>query len=73
MVNRPQHKLTWSKAPVTWSKAPGELTIEDLQDGCCGSHCGYPNKIVLAILNLHVAPMPPTKFLAQSDLPFRSR
>ena len=26
MVNRPRHNLTWSKAP-------GELTIEDLQDG----------------------------------------
>ena len=34
MVNRPWHKLIWSKAP-------GELTIEDLQDGCCGGHCGY--------------------------------
>ena len=30
MVNRLRHKLTWSKTP-------GELTIEDLQDGCCGS------------------------------------
>ena len=55
MVNRPRHKLTWSKAP-------GELTIEDLQDGCCGDHPGYYNNMVLAILNLHVAPMPPTKF-----------
>ena len=51
MVNRPRHKLTLSKAP-------GELTIEDLQDGCCG----YCNKMFLAILNLHVAPMPSTKF-----------
>ena len=42
MVNRPWHKLTWSKAP-------GELTIEDLQDDCCGGHCGYRNKMVLAI------------------------
>ena len=51
----PRHKLTWSKAQ-------GELTIEDLQDGYCGSHHGYCNKMVLAILNLHVARMPPTKF-----------
>ena len=42
MVNRPWHKLIWSKAP-------GELTIEDLQDGCCGGHRGYRNK-----MNLHV-------------------
>ena len=44
------------------SKAPDELTIEDLQDGCCGCHRGYRNKMSLAILNLYVAPMPPTKF-----------
>ena len=55
MVNRPWHKLTWSKAP-------GELTIEDLQDGCCGGHHGYHNRMFLEILNLHVTPMPPTKF-----------
>ena len=29
MVNRPRYKLT----------------IEDLQDGCCGSNCGYRNKM----------------------------
>ena len=58
MVNRPQHKLAQIKAP-------GELTIEDLQDDCCGSHRVDHNKMVLAILNLHVAPMPPTKFWAQ--------
>ena len=40
----------WHRLP--WSKAQGELTI-DLQDGCCA---------FFAILNLHVAPMPPTKF-----------
>ena len=39
MVNRPRHKLTWSKAP-------GELTIEDLQDGFCGSHREYRNKMI---------------------------
>ena len=55
MVNSPRHKLTWSKAQ-------GELTIEDLQDVCCGHLRGYCNKLFLAILNLNVAPMPPTKF-----------
>ena len=44
------------------SKAPGELTIEDLQDGCCGGHLGYSNKMVLAILNVHGTQMPPCKF-----------
>ena len=44
------------------SKAPGELTIEDLQDGCYGGHSGYRNKLLLAILNLHVTQMPSTKF-----------
>ena len=55
MMNRSWHKLTWSKAP-------GELMIEDLQDGCCGGHHGYRNNSVLAILNLYVTPMLPTKF-----------
>ena len=54
LVNRARHKLTWSKAQ-------GELTTEDFQDGCCGSYRGYGNKMVLAILNHHVALMPPTK------------
>ena len=44
LVKRPWHKLIWSIAQ-------DKLTIEDLQDGCCGSHHGYPNKMVLAILN----------------------
>ena len=30
---RPQHKMAWSKGT-------GELTIEDLQDGCCGGQRG---------------------------------
>ena len=38
IVNSPWHKLTWSKAQ-------GELTIEALQDGCCGGHRGYRNKM----------------------------
>ena len=55
MVNRPQCKLAWHKAP-------GELTTKELQDGCCVGHHGYHNKMVLAILNLHVSTLPPTKF-----------
>ena len=52
MVSIQRHKLT----------CPGELTIEDLQDGCCGCHRGYCNNMFLAILNLNVTPMPPIKF-----------
>ena len=58
LTDRPWHKLTWSNA----SKAPGEPTTENLQEGCCDGHRGYRNKMVLAILNLHVALMPPTRF-----------
>ena len=64
MVNRSRHRLTWNNAP-------GELTNEDLQDGCCGSHHGYGNKMVLAILNLHVVPIYPTKF--RLNLTYKSR
>ena len=38
IVNSPQYKLTWSKAQ-------GELTKEDLQNGCCGGLSGYHDKI----------------------------
>ena len=44
------------------SRWPEEILFEDFQDGWDGCHLGYPNGMVLAILNLHVAPMPPTKF-----------
>ena len=39
-----------------------ELSFKDFQDGCHGGHLGYPNGTILAILNLHVATMPPTEF-----------
>ena len=39
-----------------------EILFEDLYDGRHGGHLGYRNGMILAILNLHVAPMPPTKF-----------
>ena len=34
------------------------MLFEEFQDG----HLGYRNRTILAILNLHVATMPPTKF-----------
>ena len=38
------------------------MSFEEFQDGHQGGHLGYWNKTILAILNLHVATMPPTKF-----------
>ena len=32
------------------------------QDGCHGGHLGYPIGTILAIFDLQVAPMSPTKF-----------
>ena len=34
----------------------------DFQDGHCGGHVRYSNKMIFAILNRHVTPMPPAKF-----------
>ena len=39
-----------------------EMSFEEFQDGRHGSQLGYRNEMILAILNLHVATMPPTKF-----------
>ena len=40
-----------------------EMSFEEFQDGHHGGHLGYPNRTILAILNLCVALMPPIKFL----------
>ena len=39
-----------------------EMLFEKFQDGHHGGHLGYRNGTILAILNLHAATMPPTKF-----------
>ena len=39
-----------------------EMSFEEFQDGHHGGHLGYQKGTILAILNLHVAIMPPTKF-----------
>ena len=39
-----------------------EMSFEEFQDSHPGSHLGYPNRIILAILNLYAALMPPIKF-----------
>ena len=38
-----------------------QMSFEDFQDGHQGGQLGYWNETILAVLNLHVAPMPPTK------------
>ena len=47
---------------MTWSSSRWANNWRSSRWGCCGSHLGYHNKMVLANLILHVAPMPPTKF-----------
>ena len=42
------------------------MSFEQFQDGNNGGHLGYRNASSLAILNLHVASMPPTKFQLNS-------
>ena len=39
-----------------------EMSFEEFQDGRHSSHLGYRNGMILAILNLYVAPMPHIKF-----------
>ena len=38
------------------------MSIQDIQAGDHGSHLGSWNGTNFVILNLHVTPMPPTKF-----------
>ena len=45
-----------------WLTFLRQMIFEDFQDGLHGGHLGYRNKLILAILNLHVASMPPTNF-----------
>ena len=38
------------------------MLFEKFQDGHHGSHLGYRNRMILAILNLYLTVMPPIKF-----------
>ena len=38
------------------------MSFQEFQDGVHGGHLGYRNDTTLAILNLYVAPMPPSSF-----------
>ena len=42
------------------------MLFEEFQDGHHGGHLGYWYRTILAILNLHVATMPPTNFQLNS-------
>ena len=52
-------------------RAPFKYDIMVVKISSIGSHLGYQNGTILAILNLHDAPMPST-ISTQSDLLFRS-
>ena len=40
-----------------------QMSFQDFQDGhYCSGHLGYQKGMILALLNLYVAPMPPIKF-----------
>ena len=54
---------------TVWEK----MSFEDLQNHQHGCHLGDWNRMILAIVNLHVALMLPTKVWTQSDLDFGSR
>ena len=69
---RPVHYLLlnqWAEIKQTptnfrsvWLTVREQITIEDFQDGNLGGHLAYHNKMILAIFNLYVAPVPPTMF-----------
>ena len=43
---------------MVWRAMP----FEKNQNSCHGSQIGYQNRMIQAILNVHVAPIPQTKF-----------
>ena len=50
------------------------MSFEEFQEGGPGSHFGYRNRMILAILNLCVTVMPPIKFqLNQTEFGRRCR
>ena len=44
------------------------MLSEVFQDGPHGSHLGYGNRTILAILSLYYSPKPPIKFQLNLDL-----
>ena len=52
----------WEQITIEDFQDGQKMLFENFQDGWHRGQLGYWNRIILAILNLHVAPMPPTKF-----------
>ena len=38
------------------------VSFEEFHDGCPGGHLGFRDRVILAMLSIYVALMPPTKF-----------
>ena len=51
-----------SKFGVSWPFSSGEEAKIDFQDGCHGSHLGFPISTILAICDLQVILMLPSNF-----------
>ena len=51
-----------SKFGVNWPFGSGEEAKIDFQDGGHGGHLGFPNGTILAIFDLQVTLMLPTKY-----------
>ena len=51
-----------TKFRVNWPTVQEKRQKIYFQDGCHGSHLGYPIGTILAIFDLQVTPMSPTKF-----------
>ena len=51
-----------TKFRVNWPFSSGEEAKIDFQDGCHGGHFGFPIGTILAIFDLQVTLMLPTKF-----------
>ena len=56
---------------VNWLLGLGEEAKIDFKDGCHGGHLGFLIRRILAIFDLQVTPMPPSKFGVNQ--PFGSR
>ena len=48
-----------------------QMSFEVFQDGRHGSHLVYRNGTILAVMDLHVSLMPPTKFQLKLTYSFR--
>ena len=68
--NKMTHGKTYNKLPRRILSVQEEMLFEEFEDGCHRGLLGYRNRMILAILNLHVTLMSPIKF--QLNLTFGS-